>query len=187
MSVKPPVPYEDPPKPGAYFIANRAVPKNYIEIHPDNQRRAVCSPDAPVPRQMWYIQRFGKGYKIKNAKYADHVESDEDHDGFAIQYGEEDGVIDLYCGHTEPASALYIAKLDSCNHASRRWHFLCKSNDVGEEMAETIEDQIADLQSQIARKDEELSQQERELNESRETLAEILSMWCMYEKLNMLD
>jgi flagellar biosynthesis chaperone FliJ len=61
------------------------------------------------------------------------------------------------------------------------------SNDVGEEMAETIEDQIADLQSQIARKDEELSQQERELNESRETLAEILSMWCMYEKLNMLD
>ncbi|CAE6343461.1 unnamed protein product [Rhizoctonia solani] len=114
------------------------------------------------------------------------------HDGFAIQYGEEDGVVDLYCGHKEPASAvgasfdrwiaamiiatqLYISKLDTCNHASRRWNFARKSDDVGGEIAETVEDQVNHLRNQVAlrdaelaAKDHQLAQKERELQTLRE-------------------
>ncbi|ELU45708.1 hypothetical protein AG1IA_00264 [Rhizoctonia solani AG-1 IA] len=52
MPPQPPVPYADPPGPGTYFIANRAVPGNLIEIHPENEGRAVCSPDSSLSRQM---------------------------------------------------------------------------------------------------------------------------------------
>ncbi|KAJ1308805.1 hypothetical protein OPQ81_004493 [Rhizoctonia solani] len=94
------------------------------------------------------------------------------HDGFAIQYGEEDGVIDLYCGHKEPASALYISKLDTCNSASRRWNFVCKNDDVGGEIAETVEDRIAILGDQLQKKDVEIATKNAEIATKDRLLAQ---------------
>ncbi|CAE6517490.1 unnamed protein product [Rhizoctonia solani] len=111
-----PIPYAKPPSPGTYLITSRAVPGNCIDIHPRNETRAVCSPGDGSDRQLWHIQRFGKGYKIKNLMHNVYLSASSSrentvvetstrptmwnfvrtHDGYAIQYGEEDGIIDLH-------------------------------------------------------------------------------------------
>ncbi|CAE7078671.1 unnamed protein product [Rhizoctonia solani] len=180
-----PAPYANLPKPGTYLIASRAVTANCIEVHPRNEGRAMCSPiekDSPK-RQLWYIQRFGKGYKIKNAMhnvYLSALNSKEGtvvetspqptmwnlmrtHDGFAIQYGGEDNVVDLHYGRPEWGSALYMIALDKWS--ARRWNFVHKSDDVGGEIVETVEDQIDRLNNRIALKDAELAAKDRQIAE----------------------
>ncbi|EUC62334.1 hypothetical protein RSOL_417170, partial [Rhizoctonia solani AG-3 Rhs1AP] len=123
-----PVPYADPPKPGTYFIASRAVKTNYLEAHPDNEARAftrfehailLSAPNSSsctvvemsTQPTMWNLMRT--------------------HDGFA--------------------------------------------DDVGGEIAETVEDQVNHLRNQVAlrdaelaAKDQQLAQKERELQTLRE-------------------
>ncbi|CUA70054.1 hypothetical protein RSOLAG22IIIB_00399 [Rhizoctonia solani] len=187
-----PAPYANPPKPGTYLIASRAITGNCIEVHPRNESRAVCSPitnDSPK-RQLWYIQSFGKGYKIKNAMHNVYLSAPNSrdgtvietstqptmwnlmrtHDGFAIQYGEEDGVIDLHFGRPEWGSVLYMVSLDSCHWSARRWSFVHKSDSVGGEIAETVEDQIDRLNSQIALKDAALAAKDQQIAELQREL-----------------
>ncbi|CAE6385201.1 unnamed protein product [Rhizoctonia solani] len=187
-----PAPYANPPKPGTYVIASRAVTGNCIEVHPRNESRAVCSPVASdsQKRQLWHIQRFGKGYKIKNVMhnvYLSALNSKEGtvvetstqptmwnlmrtHDGFAIQYGEEDGVIDLHFGRPEFGSVLYMISPDSCKWSARRWNFVHNSDDVGGEVAETVEDQIDRLNNRMALKDAELVAKDQQIAELQREL-----------------
>ncbi|KDN51126.1 hypothetical protein RSAG8_00755, partial [Rhizoctonia solani AG-8 WAC10335] len=189
----PPAPYANPPKPGTYLIASRAAPGNCIEVHPRNEGRAVCSASDGSNRQLWHIQRFGKGYKIKNAMHNMYlsalngregtvVETStrptmwnlvRTHGGFAIQYGEEDGVVDLHYCRPEWASVLCVVSLDSCEWSGRRWNFVHKSDDVGGEIAETVDDQVDRLNNQIAVKDAELAAMGRQLAEQRRELQEL--------------
>ncbi|KDN51131.1 hypothetical protein RSAG8_00760, partial [Rhizoctonia solani AG-8 WAC10335] len=116
--------YQRPPEPRKYYIKSVAAPKNVIEVYDANPERAMCSPqaDKPAANQQWYIQRSGRGYKIKNVKHGvylalhspqhpfasvigtslSHGPVDwsfmRTHDGFSIQYEEEDLSIDLHRG-----------------------------------------------------------------------------------------
>ncbi|CAE7078630.1 unnamed protein product [Rhizoctonia solani] len=189
-----PAPYANPPSPGTYTIASRAVPGNCIEVHSRNETRVVSSPGDGSSRQLWHIQRFGKGYKIKNAMYNVYLSAPcsrlgtvvetstrptmwnlvRSHDGFAIQYGEEDGIIDLHGGHNTIASALYLASLDGIWLDPRRWNFVRRSDSVGGEIPETVEDQVDHLRRQIAlnyaeiaTKDRQIAEQQREIQELR--------------------
>ncbi|EUC62335.1 hypothetical protein RSOL_417180 [Rhizoctonia solani AG-3 Rhs1AP] len=188
-----PTPYAKPPSPGTYTIASRAVPSNCLEIHPRNETRAVCSPGDGSNRQLWHIQRFGKGYKIKNAMHNVYLSASSSrentvvetstrptmwnlvrtHDGYAIQYGEEDGIIDLHGGHNTCASVLYLASLDGIKLAPRRWSFVHKSDDTGGEIPETIEDQVDYLRNQIAINHAELAAKDRLLAEKQRELQEL--------------
>ncbi|CAE6496447.1 unnamed protein product [Rhizoctonia solani] len=136
-------------------------------------------------RQLWHIQHFGKGYKIKNAMHSVYLSAPNSkvgsvvetstrptmwnimrtHDGFAIQYGEENGVIDLHYGRPEWASVLYMVPLDSCKWSGRRWCFVRKSDDVGGEIPETVEDQVGHLRNQIALNHAELAVRDRQIIE----------------------
>ncbi|CUA70057.1 hypothetical protein RSOLAG22IIIB_00402 [Rhizoctonia solani] len=187
-----PTPYANPPQPGTYLIASRVVPGNCIEVHPNNESRAVCSSDGS-DRQLWHVQRFGKGYKIKSAAHSVYLSVPDSrlgsvietstqptmwnlvrtHDGFAIQYGEEDGIIDLHYCHQEWASMLCIVPLETCQWSGRRWNFVHKSDDVGGEVAETVEDQVEHLRNVVAVKDAEIAALSRQVTEQQRELQEL--------------
>ncbi|KAL5636782.1 hypothetical protein ACGC1H_000676 [Rhizoctonia solani] len=174
--------YEKPPQPGTYFIKSVAAPKNVIEVPNYNEERAVCSvqADKPAPNQQWYIQYSGRGYKIKNVKYgvylssystqpknatpvgtsAEHGPVDwyilRTHEGFVIQYGEKEMAIDLHYGLDKPGNPMHLwCTMPQLTH--QRWKFERIGDDVGGEVAETIEDRITTLSEQLHKKDVELA------------------------------
>ncbi|CAE6466801.1 unnamed protein product [Rhizoctonia solani] len=201
--------YERPPEPGTYCIKSVAAPKNLIEACDFNPERVVCSPQVgnAVSNQQWYIQRSGQGYKFKNVKHSVYLSPHSaqpkhgttiwgspshgpvdwtlmrTHEGFLIQYGEEESAIDLHYGLDKtgnPMSLWAVRPQDS----AKRWKFERISDDVGGEIAETVEDRIAVLSDQVRKKDVEiatkdaeivtkdrlLAQKEKEVQELREAL-----------------
>ncbi|CUA70056.1 hypothetical protein RSOLAG22IIIB_00401 [Rhizoctonia solani] len=180
--------YPKPPDPGTYYIRSVAVPKNLIEVYDRNPERAFCAPQAekPKPSQQWYIQRSGKGYKIKNVKHGVYLALHSPqhpfasvigtssihgpvdwslmrtHDGFSILYGEEDLSIDLHCGLANWANPLHLWDT-APQDPSKRWKFERISDDVGGEIAETVEDRIAVLNDQLRKKDIEIATRDAKL------------------------
>ncbi|CUA70053.1 hypothetical protein RSOLAG22IIIB_00398 [Rhizoctonia solani] len=188
--------YENPPNPGTYYIRSVAAPKNVIEVMDMNTERAVCSPKVPKPvlNQQWYIQRSGRGYKIKNVKHdvyltphstrpnygtvigTSRVHGPVDwtfvrtHDGFSIQYGEELKLIDLHYGLDVNGNSMHLWSL-SPQDAAKRWKFEWISDDVGGEVAENVEDRIATLCDQLQRKEIEIATKNAELAARDQLLA----------------
>ncbi|CAE7078610.1 unnamed protein product [Rhizoctonia solani] len=103
------------------------------------------------------------------------------HDGFTIQYGEEKVEIDLHYGLDRWSNMLHL--LDTApNIPNRRWKFekIRSSDEVGGEVVENLEDQVAALSEQlrkagaeIAAKDRLLVQKERELQEALKARREL--------------
>ncbi|CAE7078650.1 unnamed protein product [Rhizoctonia solani] len=188
--------YQSPPKPGTYYITSVAAPKNVIEVYSRNPERAICSPKAekPAPYQQWYIQRSGRGYKIKNVMHgvylalhspqhpfasvigtsSSHGSVDwsfmRTHDGFSIQYGEEDLTINLHRGLDVWGNPLHLWGIGP-QDPSNRWKLEHISDDVGGEVAETVEDRIAVLSDQLRKKDIELAAWETKMSEKDQLLA----------------
>ncbi|CAE7078691.1 unnamed protein product [Rhizoctonia solani] len=103
------------------------------------------------------------------------------HDGFTIQYGEENVEIDLHYGLDKSSNTLQLWYTAPSN-PNRRWKFerIRSSEEVGGEVAENVEDQIAALSDQlqkagveIAAKDRLLVQKERELQEALKARREL--------------
>ncbi|KAG8685060.1 hypothetical protein FRC11_011185, partial [Ceratobasidium sp. 423] len=197
--------YEQLPEPGTYYIKSVAAPQNVIEVPSYNDERAVCSPQAtkPTPNQQikWYIQRSGRGYKIKNVQYGVYLSPHSiqpkygtvigtspshgpvdwslmrTHDGFVIQYGEEDKSIDLHYGRTDAGNPMHLWSL-SPQDDQKRWKFERISEDVGGEVAETVEDRIAVLSEQLQKKDEEIAEKDRLLAQKERELQDALQSYC---------
>ncbi|CAE6487906.1 unnamed protein product [Rhizoctonia solani] len=185
--------YERPPEPGTYYIKSVAAPENVIEVPSFNDERAVCSPQAvePSSNQHWYVQRSGRGYKIKNVKHGVYLSSYSTkpknatligtsprhgpvdwyilrtHDGFVIQYGETEMAIDLYHALAEPHNVLYLWDT-SPQAAHHRWKFERINDDVGGEVAETVDDRITVLTDQLRKKDVEIAKRDAELLAQKE-------------------
>ncbi|KAG8727421.1 hypothetical protein FRC11_013250 [Ceratobasidium sp. 423] len=195
------MPYERRPEPGTYYIQSVAAPKSVIEVPDYNQERVVCSPRATEPqrtlKQQWYIQRSGRDYKIKNIKYGLYLASLSaqpkhgttigaspsrgsvdwsmlrTHDGFAIQYGDEDMSITSHYGLDVAENPLFLwntAPQDS----SKRWKFEKISDGVGGEVAETTEDRIAVLRGQLRKKDSEIAIKDQLLAQKEQELRDVL-------------
>lgn len=186
--------YERPPDPGTYYIKSVVAPKNVIEVPAYNEERAVCSPQAtqPAPNQHWYVQRSGRGYKIKNVKHGVYLSSYSTqpknatpvgtspshgpvdwyflrtHEGFAIQYGEQEVAIDLHYGLDKGGNPMHLW-ITSPQHPHQRWKFERISDDVGGEVAETTEDRITVLTYQLHKKAAEIAAKNAEI-EARERL-----------------
>ncbi|CAE6472217.1 unnamed protein product [Rhizoctonia solani] len=180
--------YKHPPEPGTYYIKSVAASKNVIEIHDLNTERAVCSPkvEKPALNQQWYIQRSGRGYKIKNVKYGiylvphsaqptyatvigtspNHAPMDwtflRTHDGFSIQYGEGDYTIDLHCGLDTWGNPMHLWNIAPQDPA-KQWKLERISDNVGGEVAETVEDRIAVLNDRLRKKEIEIATKDAEI------------------------
>ncbi|KAB5594644.1 hypothetical protein CTheo_1966 [Ceratobasidium theobromae] len=206
--------YAIPPNPGTYYIVSVAAPKNVIEVPSCNEERVVCSSRNNEPNQQWYLQRSGRGYKIKNMKYGVYLATGgskygspigtspvptswtlmRTHEGYSIQYGDEDKVVDLHYGLDFEGNVMHIRPVGG-SPAHRRWKFehirfvgfsglihyysilKANSDDVGGEEAETIEDQVEHLHQQlrakniqIALKDAELASKDRQLAQQKREL-----------------
>ncbi|KAG8727420.1 hypothetical protein FRC11_013249, partial [Ceratobasidium sp. 423] len=189
--------YESPPEPGTYYIRSVVAPKNVIETLDYNRERAACSPQATehTSHQQWYIQRSGRGYKIKNVKHGvylaphsaqpkyativgtspSHGPADwnfmRTHDGFAIQYGDEDLLISLYYGLDNPGNPAAVSHLhimDAPLALTLLTHEL--RDDVGGEVAETVEDRIAALTDELWKKEKEIAEKDRLLARKEQEL-----------------
>ncbi|CEL59699.1 hypothetical protein RSOLAG1IB_03632 [Rhizoctonia solani AG-1 IB] len=189
--------YQRPPEPGTYFIQNVAAPKNVIEVPTYNEERAVCSPRIvePAPNQQWYIQRSGRGYKIKNVKYSVYLSSYSakpknatpigtspshgptdwyilrTHDGFMIEYGETEMAVDLHYGYDAPGNPMHLWSTLPQNTA-QRWKFERVSDDVGGELEETVEDRITALCDQLREKDVIIATRDAEITMKDRLLAQ---------------
>ncbi|KAL5636779.1 hypothetical protein ACGC1H_000675 [Rhizoctonia solani] len=188
--------YQWPPEPGKYYIKSVTAPKNVIEVYDRNPERAICSPQAenPAPNQQWYIQRSGRGYKIKNVKHgvylalhspqhpfasvigtsSRHGSVDwslmRTHDGFTIQYGDEDLSIDLHLGLDAWGNPMHLWGM-APQDPGKRWKFQRIDDDVGGEVAETVEDRIAVLNSQLQLKDVEIATRDANIAAKDQLLA----------------
>lgn len=159
--------YSDPPKPGTYRIVSVAAQKNVIEVSPCNQERAICTPWINEPHQQWVLQSSGRGYKIKNVKYDVYLAVPSStlntvvgtspkpttwhlmrtHEGFCIQYGDENRVVDLHHGLDCYGNVLQLWGWSG--NSSRRWSFERISDEVGNEVADSVEDQVTSLREQL--------------------------------------
>ncbi|CAE6343504.1 unnamed protein product [Rhizoctonia solani] len=180
--------YEKPPEPGTYYIKSVAAPKNVIEILSYNKERAVCSPQNAEknPNQQWYIQHSGRGYKIKNVKHGLYLTPHSaqptygtaigtssihgpvdwvfmrTHDGFAIQYGEEEKAIDLFYGLDNAENSMHLLDIVPQYH-NRRWKLERIGDGVGGEVAETVEDRIITLSEQLQKQNIEIAKKNAEI------------------------
>ncbi|CAE6487901.1 unnamed protein product [Rhizoctonia solani] len=187
--------YERTPEPGTYYIRSVVAPKNVIEILDCNQERAACSPQATehTSNQKWYIQRSGRGYKIKNVKRGvylaphsaqpthgtivgtspSHGPADwnfmRTHDGFAIQYGDEDLSISLHYGMDKPGTPMLLWNVTP-QDSFKRWKFDRIGDEVGGEVAETVEDRIAALTDKLREKEKEIAAKDRLLAQKGQEL-----------------
>ncbi|KAH7343643.1 hypothetical protein B0J17DRAFT_185043 [Rhizoctonia solani] len=140
----------------------------------------------------WYVQRSGRGYKIKNVKHGVYLSSYSTqpknatpvgtspshgpvdwyflrtHEGFAIQYGEQEVAIDLHYGLDKGGNPMHLW-ITSPQHPHQRWKFERISDDVGGEVAETTEDRITVLTYQLHKKAAEIAANNAEI-EARERL-----------------
>ncbi|CAE6385184.1 unnamed protein product [Rhizoctonia solani] len=188
--------YQRPPEPGKYYVQSVAAPKNVIEVYDRNPERAMCSPQAenPAHHQQWYIQRSGRGYKIKNVKHgvylalhtpqhpfasvigasSRHGPADwsflRTHDGFSIQYGEEDLSIDLHRGLDVWGNPMHLWAT-APQAPAQRWKLQQIDDDVGGEVAETVEDRIAVLNTQLQLKDIEIATRDANIAAKDQLLA----------------
>ncbi|CAE6443293.1 unnamed protein product [Rhizoctonia solani] len=180
--------YEKPPQPGTYYIKSVAAPKNVIEVPGYNEERAAYL------EIEWYVQRSGRGYKIKNVKHgvylssystqpknatpvgtsANHGPVDwyilRTHDGFVIQYGEKEMAIDLHYGLDKSGNPMHLWTT-SPQLTHHRWKFERIGDDVGGEVAETIEDRITVLSEQLHKKDIEIATRDAEITATERLLA----------------
>ncbi|KAG9100939.1 hypothetical protein FRC06_003506 [Ceratobasidium sp. 370] len=93
------------------------------------------------------------------------------HAGFAIQYGEEDSVIDLHYGADQVENIISLWKSDGLPDA-RRWRFERMSDDTGGEEADVVEEEVDCLRRELAEKMEQLVLKDQEIARKDQRLAE---------------
>ncbi|KAG9119190.1 hypothetical protein FRC07_005934 [Ceratobasidium sp. 392] len=197
---------DDPPayaplsSPGTYRISSVVDRNSVLEVLDYNDERVAIAPWVNRPNQHWIVQHSGRGFKIKNRQYSRYLSVPNNkhativgasetptvwtllktHAGLAIQCGETDYVIDLHTGLSHDGNVVLLWPSEQLSD-NRRWMFERISEDVGGEVADTIEDEIDCLKreikaknAQIALQADELAKKDRQLAEQSQTLAAAL-------------
>ncbi|KAG8796172.1 hypothetical protein FRC12_003763 [Ceratobasidium sp. 428] len=177
-----PTAYPRLPTPGTYRISSVIKRTSVLEIPDYNEDRVVLKTWNDKPNQRWFVQRSGRGYKIKNCQFSRYLSAPNNknativgaaeapvvwcllrtHAGFAIQFEETDHALDLHYGLTKEGNIVSLwPSGDFGEH--RRWIFEHINDDTGGEAPDTIQDEVDRLKSELEAKNAQLELQAQEL------------------------